>query len=204
MDLSQEKAILEDSRSNPAVFGLIFDKYYGKLFGYTLKRVGRVEIAEDIVSEVFFKAVKSVSKFRWQNISVSSWLYKITMNEIKMWFRKKSNFHWSLEVLQEEVGFEPVGEVDLEEEATKLQEQLESEELFKNVCEVVQQLPLKYQEVISLRFFEEKTTVEIAEILGKREGTVRSLLSRGIGKLRSQFILSNPGIGVILNEAKAK
>lgn len=188
MELPQEKAILEQSQHNPAAFGLIFDEYYGKLFGYTLKRVGRVEMAEDIVSEVFFKAVKSVSKFTWQNISVSSWLYKITTNEIKMWFRKKSNFHWSLEVLREEVGFEPEGKINLEEEVIKLQEQLESEELFKNVCEAVQQLPLKYQEVISLRFFEEKTTVEIAEILDKREGTVRSLLSRGIGKLREGIV----------------
>lgn len=204
MELSQEKAILEESQSNPAAFGLIFDEYYGKLFGYTLKRVGRVEIAEDVVSEVFFKAVKSLPKFKWQNISVSSWLYKITTNEIKMWFRKKSNFHWSLEALQEEVGFEPEGRMNLEEEVVELQEQLESEELFKNVCEALQQLPLKYQEVISLRFFEEKTTPEIAEILDKREGTVRSLLSRGMEKLRSQFILSNSDTSVILNEAKAK
>lgn len=196
MDLSQEQALLEQSQHNPETFGLIFDEYYGKLFGYTLKRVGRVEIAEDIVSEVFFKAVKSVPKFKWQNISVSSWLYKITTNEIKMWFRKKSNFHWSLEVLQEAVGFEPAGNINLEEEMMNLQEQLENAEIFKQVCVAVQELPIKYQEVISLRFFENKTTPEIAVILGKREGTVRSLLSRGVEKLRTSVI--SP---VVLNEA---
>ena len=187
MELSQEQALLKQSQHNPEAFGLIFDEYYGKLFGYTIKRVGKVEVAEDIVSEAFFKAVKALSKFKWQNISVSSWLYKITTNEIKMWLRKKSNFHWSLEVLQEEVGFEPEGSSNLEEETIALQEQIEQEEQFKQVCAELQKLPIKYQEVISLRFFENKTTVEIAEILEKREGTVRSLLSRGIGKLRNGF-----------------
>ena len=44
-------------------------------------------------------------------------------------------------------------------------------------------LSLKYQEVISLKYFEEKSIKEICEILNKKEGTVKSLLSRGIEKL---------------------
>jgi len=46
-------------------------------------------------------------------------------------------------------------------------------------------LPLKYQEAIALRYFEEKTVAEVAEILGKPEGTVKSLVSRGLERLRA-------------------
>ncbi len=52
--------------------------------------------------------------------------------------------------------------------------------LHQSIC----RLSLKYQEVITLRFFENKGVKEIGEILGKREGTVKSLLHRGLEKLR--------------------
>jgi len=46
-------------------------------------------------------------------------------------------------------------------------------------------LDIKYQEVVVLRYFEQKTNHEISLILGKNEGTVKSLLSRGLEKLRN-------------------
>ncbi len=51
----------------------------------------------------------------------------------------------------------------------------------------IAQLPLKYQEVITLRFFEDNQIHEISEILGKPEGTVKSLLHRGLEKLREMM-----------------
>ena len=48
----------------------------------------------------------------------------------------------------------------------------------------LKQLPVNYQEVIALRYFEQKSIKEIAIILDKKEGTVKSLLSRGIEKLK--------------------
>jgi RNA polymerase sigma-70 factor (ECF subfamily) len=48
-------------------------------------------------------------------------------------------------------------------------------------------LDIKYQEVIALRYFEQKTNSEISDILDKNEGTVKSLLSRGLEKLRNML-----------------
>ena len=48
-------------------------------------------------------------------------------------------------------------------------------------------MPVKYQEVIALKYFEEKSIKEISEILGKKEGTIKSLISRGLQKLRDSF-----------------
>lgn len=187
MDLQEEQALIEETKQNPQVFGKIFDEYYGPLYGYVLKRVGAVAIAEDIVSEVFYKAVKALPSFTWQNISISSWLYKIAVNEIRLWFRNKYNVHWSIEYLQQESGFDVVSAKTIETEIIELQDEYEQSELGKAVQAYIKLLPLKYQEVVTLRFFEEKTTPEIASILDKREGTVRSLLSRGITKLQIMF-----------------
>ena len=53
------------------------------------------------------------------------------------------------------------------------------------IQEKISQLPIRYQEVITLRFFEKKKIKEIAEILGKKEGTIKSLLHRGLEKLKN-------------------
>ena len=52
---------------------------------------------------------------------------------------------------------------------------------------LIKKLDIKYQEVISLRFFEQKSIKEIAVILNKKEGTVKSLLYRGIDKLKGKI-----------------
>lgn len=53
------------------------------------------------------------------------------------------------------------------------------------IQEKIFKLPVKYQEVIVLRFFEKKKIKEIAEILGKKQGTIKSLLHRGLEKLKN-------------------
>ena len=68
----------------------------------------------------------------------------------------------------------------LEEEMSKHQE-------FAKVQELVAKLDPKYQDVISLRYYEHKSIREIAIILGKKEGTIKSLLSRGLDKVRERL-----------------
>ena len=89
----------------------------------------------------------------------------------------------SLEELQEQ-GFEPISSHDLESELMEAQEELGKYQDFLEIQARLVQLPARYQEVIALRFFEKKQIKEIAEILGKKEGTVKSLLSRALEKLR--------------------
>lgn len=72
----------------------------------------------------------------------------------------------------------------LDEERQAAEHELERNEEFARVRRALTRLPLKYQEAIALRYFEEKSVVEVAEILGKPEGTVKSLLSRGLERLR--------------------
>jgi DNA-directed RNA polymerase specialized sigma subunit, sigma24 homolog len=69
MDLSEEKELVERARRDPEVFGELYDRYYSQIFGYVLKRVANIEIAQDITSEVFFKALKNLGQFKWRNIS---------------------------------------------------------------------------------------------------------------------------------------
>jgi len=183
MNLSDEKDLIKKAQKEPKVFGKLYDKYYPQIFGYILKRVADLEIAQDIASETFFKALKNLWKFRWKNISISSWLYRIANNEIANYFRKNKKYSISLDKLKEN-GFEPIALHNPEAEFLKAQKELKKHQDFLEIKKKIAKLPIKYQEVITLRFFEKKKIKEISEILGKREGTVKSLLHRGLKELK--------------------
>jgi RNA polymerase sigma-70 factor (ECF subfamily) len=184
MDLDQEKRLVRQAQKHPDAFAELYDVYYPKIFGYILRRTANLEAAQDITSETFFKALKKLWQFRWRNISFSSWLYKIATNEVNQYFRKAEyKKSTSLEKLQEQ-GFEPVSPHDPENELMEAQEELKQHQDFLEIQEKIARLPARYQEVITLRFFEQKQITEIAEILGKKEGTIKSLLHRALEKLR--------------------
>jgi len=173
MDLNQERGLVRQAQKTPDAFAELYDQYYPKIFGYVLRRTANLEAAQDITSETFLKVLNKLWQFRWRNISFSSWLYKIATNEVNQYFRKfEYKRSVSLEELQEQ-GFEPVS-----------QEKLKQHQDFLEIQKRIVQLPAKYQEVIALRFFEQKQIKEISEILGKKEGTIKSLLHRAVERLR--------------------
>ena len=71
-----------------------------------------------------------------------------------------------------------------EEELLEAEVELKRHEQYLALHDNIYKLDIKYQEVITLRFFENKQINEISEILGKKEGTIKSLLHRGLKKLR--------------------
>ena len=184
MDLSEEKELVRQAQKAPDAFAKLYDQYYPKIFGYILRRTANLEAAQDLTSETFLNALRKLWQFQWRNISFSSWLYKIAANEINQYFRKAEyKKSISLEELEEQ-GFEPVSPNDPESELVEAQEKLKQHQDFLEIQGEIVRLPAKYQEVITLRFFEQKQIKEISEILGKKEGTVKSLLHRAVEKLR--------------------
>lgn len=182
MNLKEEKELVKKAKEDPTAFGQLYDENYSKIFGYIFKRTANVELAQDITSETFLKALKNIWKFKWQNISFSSWLYRIASNEIANFFRKKKYKVVSLDSVGEPVSLHnPLGEV------IEAQEKLKEHQDFLAIQRKMTKLSPHYQEVITLRFFEKKQVNEIAEILGKKEGTVKSLLHRGLEKLKKQI-----------------
>ena len=184
MDLSEEKELVGQAQKSPDAFARLYDHYYPKIFGYILRRTANLEAAQDITSETFLKALGKLWQFRWRSVSFSSWLYKIATNETNQYFRKAEyKKSVSLEELQEQ-GFELLSPHDPENELIEAQEKLKQHQDFLEIQGKISRLSAKYQEVIALRFFEKKQINEIAEILGKKEGTIKSLLHRAVEKLR--------------------
>jgi RNA polymerase sigma-70 factor (ECF subfamily) len=184
MDSGQEKELVRQAQKSPDAFARLYDEYHPRIFGYILRRTANLELAQDITSETFVKALGKLWQFRWRNVSLSSWLYRIATNEINQYFRRAEyRKSISLEELEEQ-GFELRSPHDPESELMEAQEELKQHQDFLEIQERITRLPAKYQEVIALRFFEKKQINEIAQILGKREGTIKSLLHRAIERLK--------------------
>lgn len=184
MDLNQEQKLIERAKIDGAAFGELYDIYYPKIFNYILRRTNDIEVSEDITTEVFMKALDRIHTFTWRGIPFSAWLYRIASHEIANYFRNNHTKNISLEIMMEEHGYEPADELDIEASYAEVQDKIERHQQFLRVQRALLRLPLKYQEALSLRYFEKKSIAEIAETMGKRPGTIKSLLSRGVKKLR--------------------
>jgi RNA polymerase sigma-70 factor (ECF subfamily) len=182
-----EEELLRDIASDPRKFGELYEAFYQEIFGYVFRRTADYDAAKDIAAETFLKAFVGIGKFKWRNISVLHWLYRIATNELNRYFNSRRYRPQSLTKIHEEYGFCITDYSNAETERILAEELLQRHQDFVKINDLMGRLGTKYQEVLALRFYEQKSIEEIAVILGKKTGTVKSLLSRGVDKLRQQL-----------------
>jgi RNA polymerase sigma-70 factor (ECF subfamily) len=180
MDLAEEAALVAQAKSDIQAFALLYDAYYPRIFGYVLRRTADVTLAQDITSEIFYKALRHVQSFQWRNIPFSAWLYRVAGNEITESYRRNGHTRRLQDELKHALAAAqaPV-EVEIEQAERELQKQRELLALH----DIIRRLPPQYQEAITLRYFEKKSLSEMGAILGRGEGAVKSLLHRALVKM---------------------
>ena len=187
MNPSQEAQLIEQCRTDAAAFGQVFDAWYKPVFGYIMRRTGDYDLSKDIAAETFLKAFLKIGGFQWRGIRLSSWLYRIATNELNQFYRSSKYKPQSLQQLMENPQMEKLLHENAADEREMMEQELKAYDDYNRIRQNLLRLDVKYQEVISLRYFEQKTNTEIGEILGKNEGTIKSLLSRGLEKLRNML-----------------
>lgn len=179
-----EPELLQRIQENPSAFKELFNLYYKPIFGYIFRRTGNFDHTADIAADTFHKAFLHITKFEYRGISVKVWLYRIATNEVNLYFRNQQKHDsvfkkTAMEAAEQYQQYISLDRYEMETELHKHQQ-------FLDVLTQLKTLPVKYQEVIALRYFESKDNKEISEILGINEGTIKSLLSRGLEKLRQK------------------
>jgi RNA polymerase sigma-70 factor (ECF subfamily) len=169
-----ENDIITEAKKNYQAFDYLYEKYMPQIFNYVMFRVFNREIAEDITSVVFFKAMKNLNLFHWRKIPFSAWLYRIAYNEICNHAKKEKKHE---KIRKDYVKNNPELSYEVDFDAT--------ERSFKFVHEYLCKLPTKEQDLITLRYFEKRSFAEIAQITGKNESTLRVNLHRALKKLES-------------------
>jgi len=187
MSPDHEAQLIEQCRTDPAAFGEVFDHWYKPVFGYIIRRTADYDLSKDIAAETFLKAFLKIGSFRWRGISLSACLYRIATNELNRYYRSSKYQPQSLQQLLESPEMEKLLRQDTDDEREMLENELKAYNDYNLIRVNLLKLDIKYQEVIALRYFEQKSNGEISQILDKNEGTVKSLLSRGLEKLRNML-----------------
>lgn len=173
MQSGDEKLLLERAReSDSAALSEVYDRYSGKIFSYILYRVGDQGLAEDLTANVFIKMLDAIQSSNAWQLSFSGWLYRIAHNAVVDHFRRSSRLN-SLPLNEQLVSAKdnPVSTV----------ESIMATEIVK---EAMINLTMEQQTVITLKFFEELTNLEVAKIMDKTEGAIKSLQYRALAALR--------------------
>jgi len=148
-----------------------YNQYKDKIFNYFWYRVNfNRALAEDLTADAFLKAFKSFNGFD-HNRSFQSWMYAIAKNHLLNYYRT-ANRETDL-LTAEKMGVN---------ELKKIENRLELERAF----ELINQLSEYHREVLLMRFSDGLDNREIAEILNKDEGAVRTQISRALEELRGQ------------------
>jgi len=181
----EEIELLRRIKADPSVFALLFRRYYHPIFAYVYRRIGHVEDSSDVAANAFYKAFLHINRFTPRGISIKVWLYRIATNETNLYFRnrrRRSAIFAAMDCAQAAQFTHAFAEDRL-----MLEAEMQKHQRFQDVREALKTLPVKYQEVLALRYFEGKSNREIGEILNRKDGTVKSLLSRGIEYLRQRL-----------------
>jgi RNA polymerase sigma-70 factor, ECF subfamily len=147
-------------------------RYEPRLFRY-VSRISNVssDEAEDILQDVFIKVYKNLNGFD-PDLKFSSWIYRITHNEVISNYRKYKN---KVKVVSFDKDTEFIkslaDEFDIEQD-------LNLAELKDKVLDILNKMSIKYRDVLVLRFLEGKSYREISDILKKPDGTVATLINR--------------------------
>lgn len=151
-----------------------YDSLYPKVYNYAYYRVLNRQVAEDIVSDVFVKAVANWARYDSGRASVSTWLLSIAHNCVGDYFRSKKHVTSG-------------GDEDMVNlsDSVPIDEALLADEQVAALHKQLQTLTDRERTVIALRYWGELSYAEIAAKTGLTEKNVSVILSRSIAKLRN-------------------
>lgn len=175
--MKDENALLLAAQGDQEAFGVLYERYVGRIYNYIYYRTGNQHDAEDLTARVFFRALRHIEHYTDRGLPFSAWLYRIAHNLVANWHRDNSR--------RKEV---PLEEIILVRQGSEHPEILlmQSEEQ-DSLLDIIRVLPPERQQLLILKFVEHLSNAEIGMIMGRSEGAVKSLYHRTLLSLRDEF-----------------
>jgi RNA polymerase sigma-70 factor (ECF subfamily) len=143
-----------------------------RLFAMCLRQLGNREDAEDAVAETMLRAVRAAKTFRWKNAGFDAWIFRICRNVVIDMQRTRSRR-----------GALPP--VDGRQELGAVEERVILADEHAATRRALARLPADDRELLELRIVGELSSEEVAFVLGKRPGAIRTAQSRALARLRT-------------------
>ncbi|HYF04964.1 MAG TPA: sigma-70 family RNA polymerase sigma factor [Patescibacteria group bacterium] len=169
--------VKKSQNGDTGAFGELYDLFADKLFRFILLKVKDKQHAEDILQDTFVKAWHGLPTLDAEHLNFNAWVYKVASNTVNDYFRKR---YRTPETVELDDGLTLTSSDSPEQE---MQLSYESAEIHH----VLKLLPRHYQQVLELRFIQDFTVQETAEILGRNSLSVRVLQHRALARLKNEL-----------------
>jgi RNA polymerase sigma-70 factor, ECF subfamily len=169
-----DRQLIELSKNNSAHFGVLYERYFDLIYRFVFKRIGGDEDkAGDITQLTFLKAMNSLSKYEDRGFPFSSWLYRIAQNEVNLFFRKNKK------IISVEVDENKLNVICIENDLSEIN--------LEELIEAINSLKSEHQDLIELRFFQELSFKEIADIYQITEANAKMRIYRILEKMKHNW-----------------
>jgi RNA polymerase sigma-70 factor (ECF subfamily) len=173
-NITDSELIKNASAGDSEAFSELYSRYVDRIYNYVYYRTSNANDAEDLTARVFHRAYKHIHNYKEKGYPFSAWLYRIAHNLVANWYRDNKRkqeipLDDSLPLISKQN--QP------EKSVIKMQEQ-------ESLMQAIKQLPHERQELLVLKFIEPLTNAEIAMIMGRSEGAIKSLYHRTLNSLR--------------------
>jgi len=159
-------------------FWHLYDLYIDKIYSFIYLKTYDKEIAEDLTSEVFFKALDKINQYKYKKWArFSSWLYKIAYNRVVDFYKWK----------KEELSLDSIFELSVENDIAK---EIDNKDKVKEVYDFINSLKQEHKEIIIMRLWDNLSYKEISEITWKSVDNCKKIFSRNLKVINENIILS--------------
>lgn len=168
---AEERRLIEAAQGDPAKFEALYEIHFHRVYGFIAGRVHDRATAEDLTSEVFYKALAGLPSYEWRGVPFTAWLLRIAANAI-------------VDRARHAVRERPIADHPRDPGAPMDMRIIEHR---ARLFHLVEQLPEAQSRVVYERFVEQRSIREIAGRLGRSEGAIKQLQLRALERLRAQM-----------------
>jgi RNA polymerase sigma-70 factor (ECF subfamily) len=150
--------------------------HFDRIYSYLHVTVGNRHDAEDLTTQTFLKMLESIGRFRWQSAPFSAWLFRIAHNLAMDHFRAHRRWQPEADVPEPIGSEEPSAELEAMQSIGR-----------QSMLELIEKLSPEQQQVLTLKFVFNFANADVAKILDKTEGAIKSLQHRALASLQKQI-----------------
>lgn len=176
-DMTDDTALERAIQGDPEAFSVLYERNIGRIYNYIFYRTGSPSDAEDLTERVFHRALGHIQSYKIRGVPFTAWLYRISHNLVANWHRDNQR--------NKEVPLED-REMPVNNSAHPEHELVQSQER-ERLLAAIRKLPEDRQQLIILKFVEHLSNFEVAVIMGRSEGAIKSLYHRTLTALRDDL-----------------
>lgn len=158
-------------------FAVLYDKYAKKIYSFVYFKTQHRQTAEDLVTQVFIKALENINNFDIGKGTFQAWLYQIARHKVIDHYR----------TAKKDVDINDVWDL---EDGSDIKKDIDIKNKLSQVEDYLKELKSEQREIITMRVWQDMSYKDIAEAMGKSEAACKMMFSRAINTLRQEMPLA--------------